>query len=299
MFYYTAYGLEIESNQLFPELTPVEAGLADVAIRVERTAEIPSYERAQRNMKERYVYGTEEVLFEVDGGTRIRVTAQPSVTERFIQQAILGAIMGVLLYQRGHLVLHASAVVVKGRAVIFLGEKGQGKSTTAAAFVARGYPILTDDVVVLDFRRAGVPYILPGVPQLRLWPDSVASSLGADPADLPEIVAGMEKRISSTHKHFANQAYPVDRAYILLPGPAIAISPLGRQEALIESIRHTFVNNLLDRHSMGIHLQQCAQFVRDIPVFTLSRPHDFSLLPEMVQRIVDSRIDPSSVEQSR
>lgn len=288
MFYYTSYGLKIESNLEFPELRQIAGGPTDVAIRVERVAEVPSYDRTRRNMRECYIYGTEEILAQVEHGREIRVVALPSIEDRFIQQAILGAILGVVLYQRGHLVLHASAVVVKGKALIFLGEKGQGKSTTAAAFFARGYTILTDDVVVLDLPATGKPYVRPGVPQLRLWPDSVTSSLGVDPASVPEIVTGLEKRLSATHERFAERAYPVDRAYVLRSGPAITIAPLGRQEALLESIRHTFVYNLLDQYSAGDHLQQCAQFVRDVPVFTLTRPRDFGLLPEIVQRIEDT-----------
>ena len=47
--------------------------------------------------------------------------------------------MGIVLYQRNLLVLHASAVNIAGGAVVFLGVSGEGKSSTAATFVTHGY----------------------------------------------------------------------------------------------------------------------------------------------------------------
>jgi hypothetical protein len=51
---------------------------------------------------------------------------------------------------RGLEVLHASAVVVDGRAVVLAGRAGAGKSATAAALRRRGAAFLADDVVALE-----------------------------------------------------------------------------------------------------------------------------------------------------
>ncbi|HEY0729444.1 MAG TPA: hypothetical protein VGD38_15295, partial [Pyrinomonadaceae bacterium] len=55
---------------------------------------------------------------------------------------LLGPVMGFVLLLRGLVSLHASAIVVDGAAIALVGPAGAGKSTTAAAFSARGFSVL-------------------------------------------------------------------------------------------------------------------------------------------------------------
>src|SRR4030095_1234075 len=57
-----------------------------------------------------------------------------------------GAILGFLLRVRGILCLHASVLAIGDRAIALVGDAGSGKSTTAAAFVQLGYPLVSDDI---------------------------------------------------------------------------------------------------------------------------------------------------------
>ena len=65
---------------------------------------------------------------------------------------LLGPVMGFVLLLRGLVCLHASAIVVDDKAIALIGPAGSGKSTTAAAFAARGFSVLAEDVVTLDDR---------------------------------------------------------------------------------------------------------------------------------------------------
>lgn len=48
------------------------------------------------------------------------------------------------------LLFHAAVVVKHGRAVVFPGEAGSGKTTVAAALMARGYRVFSDELAVLN-----------------------------------------------------------------------------------------------------------------------------------------------------
>ncbi|NBC85561.1 MAG: hypothetical protein GVY25_05150, partial [Bacteroidetes bacterium] len=56
----------------------------------------------------------------------IQYALVPDVAEGTLRAPLLGVVLGTLLHQRGLHTLHASAVVVDGGAVAFVGEKGAG-----------------------------------------------------------------------------------------------------------------------------------------------------------------------------
>jgi hypothetical protein len=68
---------------------------------------------------------------------------------------------------RGFEVLHASGVVLAGRASLFAGPPGAGKSSLAAALLRRGAELLSDDAVALSAEE-GTLIALPGAALLHL-----------------------------------------------------------------------------------------------------------------------------------
>jgi hypothetical protein len=70
---------------------------------------------------------------------------------------------------RGFEVLHASGVVLGGRAALFTGPPGAGKSSLAAALLRRGAAeLLSDDTVALQLRGDGALVAYPGAALLQL-----------------------------------------------------------------------------------------------------------------------------------
>jgi hypothetical protein len=68
---------------------------------------------------------------------------------------------------QGFEVLHASGVVLRGRAALFAGPSGAGKSSLAAALLRRGAALLSDDTVALE-PRGGALIAHPGAALLQL-----------------------------------------------------------------------------------------------------------------------------------
>lgn len=179
---YSAFGLRIRSSLGLPGLrvpdSPVGEGATEVVVRqgrVEAPNSVPDV-RISAWQDE----GGDGLSWR--GRARIRVTTEEIVydsdDEPFVRQCVVGPGFGVLLHRRDVLALHGSAVEIGGRAVVLLGPKGAGKSTTAAAILARGHRLLTDDLVALT-EVGGVPHVLPGPTQMKLWPAS-AAAVGAE-----------------------------------------------------------------------------------------------------------------------
>ena len=106
-------------------------------------------------------------------GTEIWCTDAPGATLADTATYLTGPILGFALRRRGALALHASAVATDSGALLLVGPHGAGKSTTAAAFTARGCPLITDDVMHL--RRGESGWLAERYQTgIRLWPDSAA-----------------------------------------------------------------------------------------------------------------------------
>jgi hypothetical protein len=88
-------------------------------------------------------------------------------------------VLPAAMLARGFAALHASAVEIGGRAAVFAGTSGTGKSTMAAALGARGHRYLADDFVGLD-PASGAPGCVtpPASPRLL-----EASRAHLEPAD--------------------------------------------------------------------------------------------------------------------
>ena len=111
--------------------------------------------------------------FLLKAGNEIVVAPESEATAADIPIFILGTVFGILLHQREQIVLHASAVRVNGKAVLFCGDSGAGKSTLAAALAQRGYPLVTDDFCTVSIEGAGAPLVHPDGRQLKLWAQAI------------------------------------------------------------------------------------------------------------------------------
>ena len=195
---YRAYGLTIDSEFALDGLPVALPGMhADIC--VTRTdlpwpegqfVEGKSY---TATLREATLAWEQVGVFRVSEGRRVEVCPRDGVDDSIVRLFIIGACMGVLLHQRGQLVLHGSAVDLDCGVVAFIGHKGYGKSTTAAAMVRRGYPLVTDDVLVVD-EMEGKITVRPGSPLMKLAPEAVEAALRRDPEEAPRLIPAVRKR---------------------------------------------------------------------------------------------------------
>lgn len=289
MFCYATYGLRIHSDLPLLGLQESDAvGEADVSVRVDAVGRRPRADEPQEGCfhathSQAYLFWEGHGAYLVQDGREIIVDPSPEADREALGLVIVGIALGILMHQRGLLTLHASAVVVDGGAVAFLGDKGEGKSALAAALHAQGYSVVADDIVALDIHDTENPTVLPGFPQLKLWPDAVLS-LGGEPSLLRQLHPQLEKRAHPVSRGFPELALPLRCIYVLTENTRLEVRTLQPQEAFGELMRHSYALRFLGSAGVSAaHFYQCASLASSVPVHRLERPCALSALPAVVQ----------------
>lgn len=288
MFSYSAYGLRICSDLPVPEFSSAEADAKfDVRIRIGHLNRRPAATEPQSGC----FHATPDAahLFWKTHGTYLvrrgrEIVAEPADNVHSVPRLpLLGVAMGLLLHQRGFFTLHASAVAVNGGAIAFVGAKGAGKSTTAAALHVRGHPLIADDVVAVMLDGTGQPFVIPGYPAFKLWSEAV-SALDETPETLPRLHPLADKRVRPATHGFARAPVPLRAIYALADGSMQEAIPLPPQAAFVETVSHSYAQRFLgSTGATPIHLHQCANLVGAAPIYRLERPYELATLPELAR----------------
>lgn len=291
--FYQAYGLTIGSDVTLPELEPAIQTTADIEIAV-GPVDFPGAASqgatAFRFEPTRgYLSWAAVGTFLIDGGKRIDVDPAPGVDDPLLAFPLLGPVLALALHQRGLLMLHASAIAVGDKSVIFLGDKGAGKSTTAGAMIRAGHRLLTDDVVALDLSEPGRPTVLPGFPQLKLAADA-ADAIRLERAEVrPQVHPQIDKAQHRLRDGFSAEAVPLSRIYTLARGDRAAVAPLAAIAALPAIIKFSYITRFgrqaLTGDLAATHLRQCAELAGQVGVSRLEVPAGLARIDEAITAI--------------
>lgn len=293
-FFYKVYGITVESELRLPELVEVKGPNPDATIRFGTVPE------ALDNVKASWadcVASRSECLISVDGVASYHIQYGHSITieRRFalsdssrigdIRSWLLGWVFAALLYQRGLLPLHVSAVRAPGGVWAFTGEAGEGKSTLAGYLQHRfGCELVSDDVSAFNPISAA-PIIYPGPKRLKLW---------ADALDFLELGAKIKIRdLSGTEKFQLkaddNPVYyapKLDGLVLLEAVPNGARSDLEKLRgaeafnACLDAIYRPLLGSCF--HDPGQITKAVASLCREVPVYRFRRPRCFDTFAENV-----------------
>lgn len=287
---YLVYGLTVGAEFDLPELRAASEGGADVTIRLADLDPAvgsdtdPGAQRVDATPTRCRLTYDSIGTFLIEAGERIRCdpASQGGETHKIFRRILENQAMTVLLLQRGLLVLHASAAVVDGTAVVFVGERTTGKSTTTAAFHREGHPMLADDVVAIRFGD-GRPTVVPGVPQIRLSPEA-ADELALGPVRSYDNDWGVEKVYYPIETQA--DAAPLGAIYSLEEANDVGIEAFEGSTPFFELVTNTYAQGLLpDTRTTADHFDQCSRVVASTPVRQLRRPKRFDRLPEAVDLV--------------
>jgi len=188
--------------------------------------------------------------------------------------------------------LHATVVRVDDFAIGFLGDCGFGKSTLLASFVANGFQVVTDDLLVVDLSDDR-PIARSGSGRIKLRPDSASAFLGDVNRGVP-LHAKTTKRsfaLDDARRHYGS--LPL-RALFVLPAPgerdataSIQIAPMSRPAFMQELLKNTFNSEIVDRRRLAAQFSFAARVASEVAGVRLSYPAGLHHLPVLRERIVE------------
>jgi hypothetical protein len=246
---YSVFGLNIQSEIEISELVTTFSN-PDVIIRLGKVPESLG-EKSFKGVCFEAIPGT--LIIEAKNiaryiiieGKEIIIEPEPNAKESSIRLFLLGSAMGALLHQRGILPIHGNGIQFNETGILFAGISGAGKSTLAAMMALRGFMPITDDISAIGFENDN-PVILPGIPHLKLWNDSIQKmKLKTD--GLKKVRDELEKYYYPTNNVFANKTIPLKKIYIMNINQqeGIALKSISGIEKFTVLKNHTYRYNYL------------------------------------------------------
>ncbi len=230
---------------------------------------------------------------------RIDCAPEPGIAESTIVHLILDqALPRLLSLKADHLVLHASAVQAGSQVMAIMGESGQGKSTLAAWLASQGFPLLTDDCLVLRKDETAQQWLAqPSYQSVRLWPDSV-DALKIDDSALREFAHYSSKKRTGKQVdfRFAAEGAPVQACFVLAEptdseplysGPPV-IRPLSVSESFLTLVQAVF---RLDAEKAQLNRKEfevLTSLTETVRFFSLSYKRQYDCLPEVQKAMIET-----------
>jgi hypothetical protein len=308
VFRYRVYGLTIESDTRFPELSKLEnptdrmATEVRVRLRAPRADQPPFSEvlkattlpdgtpwRISARIEDGYLLrfvGMADFTIDSTGSELTCWRVERGVSADTLRHLVLDQVFPMVLNRRGREALHATAIVTPKGACVFAGPAGSGKSTLAASFFLAGFGALGDDCLPLVEQNGSIR-VLPGYPGMRLWRDTITALSAGSGATTPVASYTSKWRAleSPSAKNFPREPVPLHRIYQLVRSkaeePAISrttIEPIEPREAFVELLSSSFLLDFADPAMLTRHFQLMGKVAATVPVKRLKVPNDLTAL---------------------
>jgi len=293
MFFYWAYGLEIQSELEFPEMHPYAVKMPDLEIKF---GKVPAMLTGHEVIaKEKFFISPTEYLihlpicsYYVKEGASITIELRENADLPSVRLFLLTNAMAAVLHQRNKVALHAGAIQTEKGLVVICGDSGAGKSTTISALQQKGYKIFVDDVLVLKDAGAKVVGIA-AYPTLKLWDDTIEKlALGVIPEE-QKLRESVNKYRVSFQEDFTTKMIPVYKLFYLRKVEATTSIEVIKKDGLeafkilySQLYRTSMINNT---KSQAILFERLNQVVNQTNLIEVARPLDGNSIEELVQII--------------
>ena len=302
MHHYKAFGLNILSEIELPELSDGNADIAHDLHIQSASFDVPALENTQlyrRGVRAGFAKGEDGSLYlhwnnvasfkAINGNCLI---VNPLVDDNNIVSLFtVSEALGLILFQRGLFLLHASSVQVGNEGWCFMGTPGAGKSTTAAAFIKAGCKLLSDDLTAIGFNANGLAYIIPAYPQLKIW-DKTVNGLDYQKSELQPVSEGVNKFSYQPKAGFTHEPVPLKEVFFLHKARnKKSLVSLSVAEIPTELLKNfPLPSQLLKDEALKRHFFQSFQCTRSARLWKKRRPDGFENLEKWVNESIPEQL---------
>ncbi|MBF0545102.1 MAG: hypothetical protein HQM08_11735 [Candidatus Riflebacteria bacterium] len=297
---YSAYGLTLRLPFPCPPLTPIDfSETPDVTVTYGSVPKkLDRFEATNDNFKlgcrwqtspGRFLLlgGLSSGRFLVEDGKEVTVELNSQASVELVVYHFLHPVLAAILRQRGLLILHGSTCVTPQGAVVIVGLSGMGKSTTIAALLDRGCPMLADDVTALHLRsNDSCVEVLPGVPQLSLLRDA-AQGLGLNVEVLQSSSLRRGKAVMFFSNNLKVKPVPLRTIYLLkyFSGDTLQIVSL-TGAVKFAALQDSIYGPLLPQEHPNV-FSLISIITKQVKLFCIKRPEGKWTVKEIVEVILD------------
>ncbi len=307
---YQLYGLEVENEGFFAEVTSI--GTREVDVRVRRvypsgTRPLPFNYFMNWNLpggepwlscaktNSGYLLRFHDLAdFEIDKtGSKIICKPRPGIPDDTIQHLLLDQVIPLAINLRGGEALHASAILAPRGVVAFAGPAGSGKSTITASLLKMGYPFVSDDCLALQEKAQSI-YAIPAYPGLRLWKDAEAYLFrdNGNKKSVAHYTSKLRVDIEENPESYSSEPKPFVRLYDIMNSletdetSDIMIEKLSTRDSFMALVRCAFRLDITDQKMLVRQFHFLKRLATRVSIRRLSFPRNFNLLPALQETII-------------
>lgn len=315
---YCFLGQVIRSDIVFPELEPFSGKSAEVILLKRRELDLTRFDLVHHwqdgdeiqlsclRSGDDYCLVVPDMLDALVSSSGLQVDYEPSMMldDASLHHLLLDQVLPRVCSFLGESVIHASCVGNEDGAVAFLGTTGQGKSTIAAAHVAEGFLLLSDDCVrLIDDQpqhewsahpetSLDHPVLIEGsYPGIRLDPalgNHFSSTLSPGSA-MANYSSKLRYQIGDSSS--VRGPLPLRAVFLLTSSAEPSVSSVQGAEAVMALVHETFVLNPMDRQVAEERIvRHSGLLAQGVPVFRLGVPHDLDVMPAVLSLIKDTLV---------
>ncbi len=298
MYYYKAFGLNISSEIELPELSSGRSEQAFDLLIQRGPIVLPKQKKTsiyRRGIRASFGSDDQNRLFlHWEGVANFRASNASVLTvdslttdSDLLSLFTVSEAFGMILFQKGLFLLHASSIRIGDEAWCFMGSPGAGKSTTAAAFIKAGCTMLSDDLTAIKFDEFGKAYVIPAYPQLKIW-DNTVNGLNYDRSNLTPVSEGVNKFSFQPKVGFGHEPIPLKEVFFIHKAMnRVRLEELSAAKTPMEMLKNfPLPLPLLNGEALKRHFVQSYHCSNSARIWKKRRPDGFQNLEKWVNECV-------------
>lgn len=295
-YYYTAYGLNIESDITLDGLAESSEIYENIDVRIiigKVPDEVPDLADSDYIChtinKDFYLFVKDFARYYIKNGEEIIIEPSENITIEDAKVFVYGTCLGVCLIVKKILPIHCSAVEINGKSVLFVGDAGAGKSTIAIGLRGKGFRVIADDVIAV--REEGGRYLAcSGLRQQKISSD-MAKHFNVDVSSLKRInlIDEREKYFLPLEDAYAADWLPIGSVIELAVGEDMLLEEVAGTKGLEILLRNTYRPMLIQPLGFAEgQFKSCSGIVKQAKIYRMTRPQNIITVEEELELIIDT-----------